>query len=79
MLHEQQTAPLLLNLIWLEYTRLSKEVASAAVFGSSIKLETDPRRRALDLGFGGRSSELDAPLVEVAESVSFIGPFVPRI
>jgi hypothetical protein len=31
-----QQAPLMLYLVWSEYTRLAKQIAAAAVFGSSI-------------------------------------------
>jgi hypothetical protein len=37
MLIERQKPPLMLYLIWLEYTRLAKEIASAAIYGSSIE------------------------------------------
>src|SRR5215211_1825710 len=36
MLAERQKPPLMLYLIWSDYTRLAKEIASAAVYGASI-------------------------------------------
>ena len=35
MLASGEKPPLMLHLVWSEYTRLAKHVASAAVFGSS--------------------------------------------
>jgi hypothetical protein len=37
MLIARQKPPLMLYLVWLEYTRLAKEIASATIFGSSIE------------------------------------------
>ena len=36
MLAAGEQPPLMLNLIWSEYTRLAKQVAAAAIFGSSV-------------------------------------------
>jgi hypothetical protein len=36
MLEAGEQPPLMLNLIWSEYTRLSKQIAAAAIFGASI-------------------------------------------
>ncbi len=36
MLANREQPPLMLNLIWSEYTRLAKQIAAAAIFGDSI-------------------------------------------
>lgn len=36
MIATGERAPLMLNLIWSEYTRLAKQIAAAAIFGGSI-------------------------------------------
>jgi hypothetical protein len=37
MLREQQKPPLMLNLVWLEYTLLAKQITIAAIYRSSIR------------------------------------------
>jgi len=64
MLAERGTPPLMLNLIWVEYTRLAKEIASAAFFGSSID-----RSEVLNREFVGRPDELNSALDEVTETM----------
>ena len=39
MLANAEQPPLMLNLIWSEYTRLAKQIAAAAIFGASINPE----------------------------------------
>jgi hypothetical protein len=70
MLAAQEKPPLMLYLIWAEYTRLAKEVASAAFFGSSITRTIDGRREALKAEFAGRPRELNAALDELAETIA---------
>ena len=36
MLTHGEQAPLMLNLVWSEYTRLAKQIAAAAIFGNAI-------------------------------------------
>src|SRR5258708_4925550 len=67
MLAEGGTPPLMLYLIWTEYTRLAKEVAAAAFFGSSIERAIAARRESLKSELAGRPDELDAALDELAE------------
>src|SRR5665811_56095 len=57
MLLEREKPPLMLYLIWAEYTRLAKEIASAAFFGSSIDRAIDRRREVLDRELAGRPDE----------------------
>jgi hypothetical protein len=40
MLAQQEKPPLMLHLMWLEYTQLAKQIATAAIFGSSTDRAT---------------------------------------
>jgi hypothetical protein len=62
--------PLMLFLIWAEYTRLAKEVASAAFFGSPIDQAIEGRREVFNQEFAGRPSELSSALDELAETMA---------
>jgi hypothetical protein len=66
MLAERQKPPLMLYLIWSDYTRLAKEIASAAVYGASI----DRARDALELQLAERPAELKAALAALPETMS---------
>jgi hypothetical protein len=70
MLAERGTPPLMLYLIWTEYTRLAKEVAAAAFFGSSIERAIAGRREVLKSEFAGRPDELNSALDELAETMA---------
>jgi hypothetical protein len=69
MLSTHQTPPLFINLIWIEYTRLAKEIASAATFGSSINRAIEQRRKILDIEFKGRPDELVVALDELRQTM----------
>jgi hypothetical protein len=60
----------MLYLIWAEYTRLAKEIASAAFFGSSIERAIAERREVLKSEFAGRPDELSSALDELAETMA---------
>ncbi len=70
MLAEGEKPPLMLYLIWTEYTRLAKEVAAAAFFGSTIERAIAGRRDALKSELAGRPAEFDAALDELAETIA---------
>jgi len=70
MLAEGEKPPLMLYLIWAEYTRLAKEVATTAFFGSSIERSIAERREVLELKFAGRPDELNSALDEVTETMA---------
>ena len=70
MLAERENPPLMLFLIWTEYTRLAKEVAAAALFGSSIERATERRREILKSKLAGRPDELNSALDELAETMA---------
>jgi len=65
MLTEQHKPPLMLYLIWSEYTRLAKEIASAAIYGASI----EQAREALELQLPERPAELKAALAALPETI----------
>jgi hypothetical protein len=73
MLAERGNPPLMLYLIWTEYTRLAKEVAAAALFGSSIERAIAGRREVLRSKFAGRPAELNSALDELAETMASFG------
>jgi hypothetical protein len=70
MLAAQQVPPLMLYLVWLEYTRLAKEIASAARFGPSIDRAIEKRREVLAQEFTDRPGELGAALDELRETMA---------
>jgi hypothetical protein len=70
MLGEQQAPPLMLYLVWMDYTRLAKEIASAASFGSSVERTIEKRREVLAKEFSGRPAELGAALDELKETMA---------
>ena len=70
MLAEQQALPLMLYLVWLEYTRLAKEIASAACFGPTIDRAIEKRREVLAKEFADRPGELEAALDELRETMA---------
>jgi hypothetical protein len=73
MLAEHEKPPLMLYLIWTEYTRLAKEVASAALFGSSIARTVDGRREVLKAESAGRPEDLNSALDELTETMASFG------
>ena len=70
MLAEQRTPPLMLYLVWLEYTRLAKEIASAATFGSSTDRAIEKRREMLAREFAERPDQLNAALEELKQTMA---------
>jgi hypothetical protein len=70
MLLDREKPPLMLYLVWAEYTRLSKEVASAAFFGSPIDRAISIRRETLNRQLVGRDGELNAALDELTETMA---------
>ena len=70
MLVEREKPPLLLYLIWTEYTRLAKEIASTAFFGSFLDRAIDRRREVLNREFSGRPAKLNSALVELTETMA---------
>jgi len=65
MLAERERPPLMLYLIWSDYTRLAKEIASAAIYGASI----ERAREALEVQLAERPAELKAALAALPEAM----------
>ena len=70
MLLEQEKPPLMLYLIWAEYTRLAKEVASAALLGSPIDRAIDRQREVLNREFAERPTALNSALDQLTETMA---------
>jgi hypothetical protein len=70
MLAEGEKPPLMLYLLWTEYTRLAKEVAAAAFFGPSIEQAITGRGEVLKSEFAGRPEALNSALDELAETMA---------
>lgn len=70
MLSEQEKPPLLFYLIWTEYTRLAKEIASAAFFGSSIDRAIEQRRETLCAELVASPAELTAALEDLRDTMA---------
>jgi hypothetical protein len=70
MLLKGEKPPLMLYLIWTDYTRLAKEVASAASFGSPIDRAIERRREALNREFAARPTELNSALDKFTETLA---------
>jgi hypothetical protein len=70
MLAEQEKPPLMLYLITAEYTRLAKEIAAAAFFGSSVDRAAEQRREVLIREFAGRPAELKPALDDLSETMA---------
>jgi hypothetical protein len=60
----------MLYLVWMDYTRLAKEIASAAIFGSSVERAIEKRREALSKEFTDRPAELGAALDELRATIA---------
>jgi hypothetical protein len=69
MLVERQYPPLVVYLIWLEYTRLAKEIASAAIYGSSIDKAETRDREHFTRELAGRHTELASALDALADTM----------
>jgi hypothetical protein len=70
MLLDQEKPPLMLFLIWAEYTRLAKEVASAGFFGSPIDRAISRRREVFNRELIARPDELNSALDELTETIA---------
>ena len=70
MLAEHDKPPLMLYLITAEYTRLAKEIAAAAFFGSSVDRAADKRREVLTREFAARPAELKPALDDLGETMA---------
>lgn len=70
MLKTAEKPPLMLYLAWRSYTLLSKEVASASLFGPSTERTIARRQKMLREELVASPAQLDAALAELAETMS---------
>jgi hypothetical protein len=70
MLRDQEKPPLMLYLIWLEYTRLAKEIAIAAIHGPSMDQAAARDRAHLTQSLAARPAELAAALDTLSATVT---------
>jgi hypothetical protein len=70
MLKTAEKPPLMLYLVWRSYTLLSKEVASASLFGPSTERTIARRQQMLREELMTNPAEFDAALVELEETMS---------
>lgn len=69
MLAAREKPPLMLYLVWSEYTRLAKEIACAAIYGASIARGIEKERGRLGHELAERPAELSAALATLAEAM----------
>jgi hypothetical protein len=70
LLKINEKPPLMLYLVWQNYTMVSKEVASATMFGASVKRTVAMRQKMLEEEFADDPAKLDAALLELKEAMS---------
>ena len=70
MLQAREKPPLMLHLIWQDYTSLAKEIASAAIFGPAVGKTIAQRREMLEQEFAGRPAELYAAIAELTDTMA---------
>jgi hypothetical protein len=70
MLKANEKPPLMLHLIWQDYTRLAKEIASAATFGPSVEKTVTRRREMLEQELAERPAELAMAIAELKDTMS---------
>jgi hypothetical protein len=70
MLRTKEKPPLMLYLVWQNYTMLSKEVASATMFGPSTERTIATRKKILEEELAEHPTELAAALTELKETMS---------
>jgi hypothetical protein len=70
MLRIREKPPLMLYLVWQSYTMLSKEVASATMFGPSIQRTIARRQEMLEEKFAEHPARLEVAITELTEAMS---------
>jgi hypothetical protein len=68
MLAAKKRPPLMLYLIWSEYTRLAKEIATASIYGSSIDGAVESDRERLEKEYADNPAELKVALAALSET-----------
>jgi hypothetical protein len=70
MIQAREKPPLMLHLVWQDYTALAKEIASAAIFGPAIDKTIARRRDMLEKDFAERPAELEAAITELTDTMA---------
>jgi hypothetical protein len=70
MLRMREKPPLMLYLVWQNYTMLSKEVTSATMFGPSIQRTIARRQGMLEEEFAEHPARREAAITELTEAMS---------
>ena len=70
LLQAKEKPPLMLHLVWQDYTGLAKEIASAAIFGPAIDKTVARRRDMLEKEFAERPAERDAAIAELTDTMA---------
>jgi hypothetical protein len=70
MLARREKPPLMLYLVWLEYTQLAKTIASAAIYGAAIDRGTARDRELPRRDLADRPSELKTAPAELTEAMA---------
>jgi hypothetical protein len=70
MIWAREKPPLMLYLVWQNYTVLSKEIASATMSGPSIERTIAVRQEMLGKEFAERPIELEAALAETKDTMA---------
>ncbi|SFK19417.1 hypothetical protein [Bradyrhizobium sp. Gha] len=70
MLANREVPPLMFYLIWQSYTRLAKEIAIAAIYGSSLDRATEQQRQHFEKTLGSQPDQLQAALSALTEVTS---------
>jgi hypothetical protein len=70
IIEAREKPPLVLHLVWQDYTGLAKEIASAATFGPSLDRTMARRRDMLAQEFAERPAEFDAAIAELTDAMA---------
>jgi hypothetical protein len=69
MLAERQKPPLMLYLVWSDYTRLAKEIACAAIYGAPVERALEKERARLGQELSEQPAELRAAFAALSETM----------
>lgn len=68
--NRRQLPPLMFYLMWQTYTRLSKEIAIASIYGSSLDRAIERDRKHLEVSLRTRPEELSSALAAMSEGMA---------
>ncbi|WP_157083365.1 hypothetical protein [Bradyrhizobium manausense] len=70
MLANRQVPPLMFYLMWQSYTRLAKEIAIAAIYGSSLDRATEQQRQYFRTTLSSQPNQMQAALSALTETTA---------